>query len=271
MDINLEQYNGFPKIMGILNLTPDSFSDGGSWVETEKAVSHALEMIEQGADIIDIGGESTRPGADVVDVETELRRVIPVIEAIRKENQDIPISIDTTKSEVARAAIEAGADIINDVSGLDYDESIADVAAEYDKMLILMHMKGNPKNMQQNACYSDLTNEIFLQLSEKIQKAKEHGVKKIVADVGIGFGKKLPHNRLLLKNHRIFESLGVPLLLGISRKSFIKEAFGIEEPIERDFETAVIHAMMLKKQIDIIRVHNVEILARVKKIHEFLV
>lgn len=256
--------------MGILNITPDSFSDGGDYSNFSAALAQALRLIEDGADIIDIGGESTRPGAAAVDTETELNRVVPIVEALKKEKPECKISVDTTKLEVAAAAAAAGADIINDVSGLDFDVRLADTAAEYNLGLVLMHMKGTPGNMQNNPTYDNVVEDVFEALAEKIRTAKSRGVKKIIADVGIGFGKTLEHNRILLKNHERFEALGVPLLLGISRKSFIGNYFGISDPKQRDIETALLHTLLLNKRIDIIRVHNVALLARVKQAAAFL-
>lgn len=260
----------FPQIMGILNVTPDSFSDGGNYNEANKAIEHALEMIDQGADIIDIGGESTRPGAPEISAEEENKRVMPIIEGIRKHNKSITLSIDTTKYDVSKAAIDAGVDIINDISGLSFEPEIAELVAKQNKALVIMHLKGTPRTMQENPQYCDLTNEIYLDLQNKIKFATEKGVKNIIADVGIGFGKTVEHNWQLLKFHHIFESLGVPLLLGISRKSFIGKTFGIDNASDRDYETAIIHALMKNKRIDIIRVHNVAMLNRVRQIATYL-
>ncbi len=260
----------FPKLMGILNVTPDSFSDGGTHNSLNSAIEYGLKMINQGADIIDVGGESTRPGASEVSIEEEIERTAKVIEGIRKENQEIEISIDTTKYAVAKAAIEAGADMINDISGLTFEPTLADLAAENDKSLVLMHIKGTPRTMQNAPQYNDVVEDVFGFLKKQIEFAQSRGVKKIYADVGIGFGKTVNHNWELLKRHDDFEKLGVPLLLGISRKSFIGKTFEIDNAVERDFETALIHTILLEKNIEIIRVHNVEIHSRIRDIYSYL-
>ncbi len=258
--------NTFPKIMGILNVTPDSFSDGGSFFDTNHAVKKGLSLIENGASILDIGGESTRPGAAEVSIEDEIARVVPVIKQIREECHATPISIDTTKYEVAKAALDAGANIINDISGLTFDERLADLAAEYNATLIIMHIQGQPRNMQNNPQYNDVVNNVLDWLKDKIDLARSKGVKDIIADVGIGFGKTFEHNITLLREHDRFLELEVPLLLGISRKSFIGQAMGIDQPIDRDIPTAFFHSVLLDKKIDIIRVHNVELHNSLKKI-----
>lgn len=256
----------YPLIMGVLNVTPDSFSDGGNYSDKSKAVNHALQMIKDGADIIDVGGESTRPGAEEIDENTEISRVIPVITEIKKLKKKILISIDTTKFEVAKQAIEAGADIINDISGLSYDVRLADLAAQNDIPIIIMHIKGTPKDMQIDPVYTDPVIEIFDDLKNKIKIARSRGAKKIIADVGIGFGKTYAHNLALLKEHNRFKDLGVPILLGISRKSFIGKMLNIKNPVDRDIPTAIIHSMLLSKNTDIIRVHNVKLMSMVKNI-----
>lgn len=254
----------FPKIMGILNITADSFSDGGEYLEHSKAIEQALQMIEDGADIIDIGAESTRPGAESINADTEIARLIPVIEELRRREPNIKISVDTTKSKVAKAAIEAGADMINDISGLTFDPKLAAVVAKYDKELVIMHIQGTPKSMQKNPQYDDVVEDVYEFLDAQINFAKESGVTKIYADVGIGFGKNLEHNIDLLRNHKSFEQLGVPMLLGISRKSFIGELCDIENPKDRDTETALIHSLMIGRNIEIIRVHNVKLHATLR-------
>jgi dihydropteroate synthase len=210
-------------IMGILNVTPDSFSDGGEFFTFDDAVAQGLKLFEDGADILDIGGESTRPFSDVVSVEEEIRRVIPVIETLAARIS-IPISIDTTKAGVARRAIKAGASIINDVSALRLDHGLADVAAEYDVPIILMHMLGTPKTMQTNPVYDDLINEIKRFLENAVDYAQSKGISKskIIIDPGIGFGKTVEHNLLLIKHLHEFKTLDVPILIGLSRKAFIR-------------------------------------------------
>lgn len=256
--------------MGIVNVTPDSFSDGGEYLLGESAISHAIQLIDEGADLLDIGGESSRPGAEPVSADEEMKRVIPVIEGIRKQNSEIPISIDTVKYAVAEAALKAGATIINDVSGLEYDVRIAHLAAQYKAEMILMHMQGSPRSMQDNPQYRNVITEVLQNLKDKIRLAKSFGVKKIMADVGIGFGKTTEHNWILLKNHTRFAELNVPMVLGISRKSFIGKTIGIENPKERDAATAMIHALLINSGVDIVRVHNVKLLKQLKLISEHL-
>lgn len=258
----------FPHIMGIVNVTPDSFSDGGETFTPEHAIAHALQLIDEGADILDIGGESSRPGADSVHAEEELRRVIPIIEAIRKHNPTIPISIDTIKYSVAEAALQAGATIINDISGLEYDVRLAKLAEQYSATLILMHMKGTPKSMQDNPTYKNVLNEVMQNLRDKIRLAKSFGVKKIMADMGIGFGKTAEHNWTLLQQHHRFAELQVPMLLGISRKSFLGAALGYNNPKDRDMATALLHALLLNTNVDTIRVHNVKLLSDLKILYQ---
>jgi len=209
-------------LMGVLNVTPDSFSDGGLFLDKEKATSHGLRMVEEGADIIDVGGESTRPGAKPLELEEELRRVIPVIESLAKR-VDVPISIDTYKSAVAERAIEAGAEIINDISGLHFDPTLAQIAAKEDTPLILMHIRGIPETMQKNVHYDSLFSEILRYLRDSIQRAESAGLdpQQVIVDPGIGFGKTIEDNLLIIKNLHEFRILGKPIMLGTSRKSFI--------------------------------------------------
>ncbi len=260
----------FPEIMGILNVTPDSFSDGGKFLDKNHAIEHCLEMIEDGADIIDIGGESSRPGAKEVSLVEEIDRVIPIINEIRKQNKEIKISIDTTKYEVAKLAIECGANIINDISGLNNDERLAELSSRYNCPLIIMHIQGNPRTMQKNPFYNNVVQEVYDIIKDKINLARSFGVKEIIADVGVGFGKTFEHNVELLKNIAKFKELDVPLLLGISRKSFIVDITDISEPAERDIATAFIHSILLNENIEIIRVHNVKLISLLKKIYFYL-
>ncbi len=262
--------NPFPKIMGILNLTPDSFSDGGKYYAHNSAVKHAISMIEAGADIIDIGGESTRPGAPEVSQEEELNRVIPIVKELKSLYPNLALSIDTTKSKVALEALKLGADIINDISGLQFDDKIAQYVAEFEKALIIMHIKGVPRNMQIEPEYDDCTQEVYDFLQNKISIARSFGVKNVIADIGIGFGKTYQNNWELLRNLSKFEELNVPIALGISRKSFIGKMFNIDEASDRDFETALIHSLLLNKKVDIIRVHNVEINKKIRDIYNIL-
>ena len=218
--------------MGVLNVTPDSFSDGGFFLDKERAISHGLRMVEEGADIIDIGGESTRPGSKPLELEEELRRVIPVIESLARK-VDIPISIDTYKSTVARRAIESGAQIINDISGLHFDPSLAQVAAQEDAPLVLMHTRGTPEVMQNDIHYDSLFSEILRYLNDSIQMAESSGLdpRQIIIDPGIGFGKTVENNLLIIKNLFEFRVLGKPIVLGTSRKSFIGKILnaGVED------------------------------------------
>ncbi len=216
-------------LMGVLNVTPDSFSDGGLFFDREKAIAHGLRMVEEGADIIDIGGESTKPGSKPLELEEELRRVIPVIEALSKE-MDIPISVDTYKSAVAQRAIGAGAEIINDISGLKFDPGLAQVAAKEDAPLVLMHIRGTPETMQKEIYYDSLFSDILRYLKDSIQKAESAGLdpRQIIIDPGIGFGKTVEHNLLIIKNLYEFKVLGKPIVLGTSRKSFIGKVLNKE-------------------------------------------
>lgn len=245
------------KIVGILNVTPDSFSDGGRNFSLQNAVAKAQQMVEEGVDIIDIGGESTRPFAEPVETHEELRRVLPVIEAIRRKHR-IPISIDTTKAVVARQALDTGADLINDVSALQQDPEMIELVKATSVPVILMHMKGAPGNMQINPVYDDVVSEIILFFQEKLSWLQSEGVdlERVIIDPGIGFGKKLEHNLSILKHLERFRELGQPVLLGHSRKRFLGELTG-RDMQGRDLPTAVVSALALSKKIDMIRVHNV--------------
>ncbi len=244
-------------IMGILNVTPDSFSDGGQFLKVENAFTHSVKMIEEGADIIDIGGESTKPFADPVSTDEELSRVIPVIEKIRSE-YDILISIDTTKSKVAEEAITAGANIINDVSAMEIDENMLQIAKNYNSPVIMMHMKGIPKNMQNNPTYDHLITEIKDYLSSRVKCAINAGIdrKNIIIDPGIGFGKSVEHNFEIINNLDSFVDLGFPVLLGASRKSFIGLTLDVEEKDRLEGSIAA-NVIGLQKGAKIFRVHDV--------------
>ena len=244
-------------IMGILNVTPDSFSDGGQFLKVENAFTHSVKMIEEGADIIDIGGESTKPFADPVSTDEELSRVIPVIEKIRSE-YDILISIDTTKSKVAEEAITSGANIINDVSAMEIDENMLQVAKNYNSPIIMMHMKGIPKNMQNNPTYDHLITEIKDYLSSRVKCAINAGIdkKNIIIDPGIGFGKSVEHNFEIINNLDSFVDLGFPVLLGASRKSFIGLTLDVEEKDRLEGSIAA-NVIGLQKGAKIFRVHDV--------------
>lgn len=265
--LNYFEKSKFPKIMGILNVTPDSFSDGGKYFSVQSATEHAIKMIEMGVDIIDIGGESTRPFSEPVSPETEIQRVIPVIERILKHHPEACLSIDTTKYDVAFAAVESGVKIINDISGLQSDLRLAALAGYYNIPIILMHIKGTPQNMQKNPIYTNLLDEIYNFLQKQIKLAQSLSAKEIFADVGIGFGKTYEHNIELLRNHSYFLGLNVPMVLGISRKSFIGKMLDIPDPIERDIPTVLIHSLLLNSGASIIRVHNVDNFIMLKKIY----
>jgi len=256
-------------LMGILNVTPDSFSDGGIYFDPYKAADRALEMEEEGADIIDIGGESTRPGSKPISVKEELKRVLPVIERL-KGKLKIPISIDTYKAEVAKQAIEAGACIVNDISGLKFDHRMASIVAEHKVAVILMHIKGTPKDMQKNPKYNNLLKEIYDYLKDSIKIATEHGISddRIIIDPGIGFGKSVEDNLKIIKYLDKFSELGKPILVGPSRKSFIGTILGGLPPLKRIEGTAAAVAISVLKGANIIRVHDIKIMLPVIKVAE---
>ncbi len=258
------------KIMGIINVTPDSFSDGGDNVIIENIVEKVGNWLSLGIDIIDIGGESTRPGSDFISESEELSRVLPAIEAIISKYPDAFISIDTMKYKVAEQALLAGAKMINDISGLTANPDIAELAAKHNAELAIMHLPAPPKVMQDSPKYNNLIEDIFEFLRRQIDFAKSHGVKTIYADVGIGFGKTYEDNWELLRNIDRFRKLNVLLMLGVSRKRFIGEFLNIKEPKNRDFATNIIHALLYEKQIEVIRVHNVERAIEMRKIAEHL-
>ncbi len=246
-------------IQGVLNVTPDSFSDGGRFDTLDRALAHAELLEAQGADIIDVGGESTRPFSEPVSAEEELRRVVPVIEAVRKRS-DILISIDTSKAEVARAALHAGADIINDVSALRADPHMAGLAAETDVPVVLMHMKGTPRDMQVDPSYDDVIAEIGDFFQERISFCQETGIKRerLILDPGIGFGKRFQDNLDIINHISDFkERFGLPILVGPSRKAFLGAITGLDAPEDRDAATAGAVAALVMNGADIVRVHNV--------------
>jgi dihydropteroate synthase len=254
-------------IMGILNVTPDSFSDGGLFFNEKNAVEHALRLVEEGADIIDIGGESTRPGSEPVPAHEEIRRTIPVIKAISKSIK-IPISIDTYKAEVAASALDAGASMVNDISGLRFDPDMPKVVAKYGVPVIIMHIKGRPKDMQQNPQYEALIPEIMDYLRISIRLANKFGIPddKIIVDPGIGFGKTFEHNLEIIKNLKEFTFLGKPVAVGVSRKAFIGKILGDVPPSERLEGTAAVVAISIFNGANIVRVHDVKEMARVAKV-----
>jgi dihydropteroate synthase len=244
-------------IMGILNITPDSFSDGGRFDDYDRALARGLELIAEGADILDVGGESTRPGSAPVPAEIELERVLPIIREVRGKS-DIPISIDTAKAEVAQKALEAGADIINDISSLRFDPDMARVAARSGAPLILMHMLGTPKTMQVNPVYQSVLSEIIGFLEERMQYAVKNGVERgqIIIDPGIGFGKTVTHNLQIIRDLDSFACMDRPILLAASRKRFIGSILGHPE-MERELGTAVVNSFGIAAGAHMLRVHDV--------------
>ena len=246
-----------PRVMGIVNATPDSFSDGGAYFDAEAAVAHGLRLAEQGADILDVGGESTRPGAQAVPVEEELRRVVPVVERLVRETA-LPVSIDTSKPEVMRAAVAAGAGILNDVYGLRRDGAL-DAAAELGVPVVLMHMLGEPRSMQEAPDYDDVVGEVHRFLAERIFAAEMAGIarKNIVVDPGFGFGKTTAHNLQLLAQLDRFTELGVPVLAGLSRKRSIGELTGRTEPRARMAGSVAAHLVAAQRGALLLRVHDV--------------
>jgi len=246
-------------IMGVLNITPDSFSDGGKYYDgnlnMNRVVEDAVNMVKEGADFLDIGGESTRPGSESITIDAELERVIPVISELKKRI-NIPLSIDTYKSEVADEALKAGASIVNDITGFVFDERMAGIAAKYNASCILMHIKGTPKEMQKNPVYDNIIDEVYEYLERSIGIAKENGIKQIIVDVGIGFGKTLDHNLELIRNLRHFTRLKCPILLGVSRKSFINKIF--PAPVNERLEgTIAANTIGIMNGANIIRVHDI--------------
>lgn len=248
-----------PLVMGILNVTPDSFSDGGHFLAVDHAVGYAMKMVEEGADIIDVGGESTRPGAEPTSAAEEIQRVVPVIELIRKQSP-VPLSVDTYKAEVARAAVAAGADLINDISALRMDDQMAAVAGESGVPVVLMHMQGTPRTMQQNPSYNDCVEEVATFFSERMSYAVSRGIErhKLILDPGIGFGKRLEDNLALLKHLNRFTAFGLPILVGASRKSFITKVSGIERPASERLGGSLAAAVLaVVHGANIVRVHDV--------------
>lgn len=245
-------------LMGIVNVTPDSFSDGGKYFDVEKAISHGLNLAEQGADIIDVGGESSRPGARPVSAREEMERVLPVMRGLRRK-LSIPISVDTYKAEVARAAIDEGADVVNDISALRFDGAMASLVAAEKVPVVLMHMQGEPQTMQQKPHYHDVVQEVKEFLASRIVFALEAGVEpdRILVDPGIGFGKELEHNLALVRGLPALASLGQPILLGPSRKTFIGEILdvGPEERLEGSLAASVVAVLA---GANMIRTHDVK-------------
>ena len=255
--------------MGIVNVTPDSFSDGGQYFSTDSAVNHAMSLINDGADILDIGGESTRPGATPLYVDDEVNRILPVIKSIRQKDLVVLISIDTTKSVVAKLAVEAGADIVNDISGFTLDKRMPAIVAELDVPVILMHMKGTPKNMQNDPAYADLIGEIssFFLTQINVAKSADVSSEKIILDPGIGFGKTIAHNFVLIQKLKEFCDLGYPVLIGPSRKAFIGAILDLP-PNDRIEGTAAAVSACILNGARIVRVHDVKEMKRVVTITE---
>ena len=244
---------GRTQLVGILNLTPNSFSDGGMFNDFEKAKEHLLELINDGADIIDIGAESTKPYSQAVSSKDQLEKLLPIIDFAKEK---IPLSIDTRSAEVAKECIKAGANIINDVSGFDYDEKMVDVIAKYNVPIIIQHSKGTPENMQNSPEYTDLIEEIFLNLRKKIEFAHSKGIENIIIDPGIGFGKTRENNFEIIRRVEEFQSLGCPLMLGISRKSLLDMQNA--DNLDKDIYTTALNALAIERNVDYIRVHNVK-------------
>ena len=250
-------------VMGVLNLTPDSFFNGGRFNREDAALNRVEEMVEEGADIIDVGGESTRPGAKRVTLEEEINRVIPVLRKLRKRFK-IPFSIDTYKAKVAKEALEVGADMVNDISGLRFDSRMKQIISKYDVPVVIMHIKGTPQNMQNNPEYRDLMNEIISYLKESIKIAEEEGIdpQKIIIDPGIGFGKTTEHNLEIIKRIPELKSLDKPILIGVSRKSFIGNVLGLP-PSERLEGSLAATSIAVFQGVNIVRTHDVKATRRV--------
>ncbi|OPY69539.1 MAG: Dihydropteroate synthase [Syntrophorhabdaceae bacterium PtaU1.Bin034] len=263
-----KRFKDKPLVMGILNVTPDSFYDGGKFFSHDQAVDRAFRMIGEGVDIIDVGGESTRPYSEPTPLREELKRVVPVIEGIRKRSA-ISVSIDTYKAEVAEAAIAAGADMINDISALSFDARMAEVAAAARVPVVMMHIKGTPRNMQVNPFYNEVIGEIRDFFVERIAFAKGHGIdeENIVIDPGIGFGKRLEDNLTIIKQLKRLGELGKPILVGTSMKSFIGKIMGTDDITERAEGTLASVAISLWNGADIVRVHDV---AGTRKVVQFM-
>lgn len=244
--------------VGVLNVTPDSFSDGSLYYKKESAIRKAMELVEEGADIIDIGGQSTRPGAEEISEEEELKRVIPVIEGLSGKI-NVPISIDTTKAKVAEEALNVGANILNDISALHFDDKMSETISKWKPSLILMHIKGKPKNMQENTVYNNLPFEILSFLNQGIEIAKKCGIEreKILVDPGIGFGKDFSQNLWIINNLSFLKALGCPILIGTSRKSFIGKILD-NQPIERIYGTIASNYIAVKRGAKFLRVHDVK-------------
>jgi len=262
-----------PVIMGVLNVTPDSFSDGGKYIRIDDALKRVESLVMEGADIVDIGGESTRPGAKKIGIDEEIERVIPIIERVKKEFE-VLISIDTYKERLARLAVlEAGADIVNDVSALRFSENMASVIAGLNVPVVLMHMKGTPEHMQKNPFYENVIDDVKEFFYERIEWAISKGMKreKIIIDPGIGFGKRFEDNIQIIRRLREFKEFDIPILIGLSRKAFLGAISGEKIPENREAETITANLISIMNGASIIRVHNVRSAVASKKILEKLV
>jgi dihydropteroate synthase len=256
-------------IVGILNITPDSFSDAGKYFTKESAVEQGIKLIEEGADIVDIGGESSRPGSIPVSEEEELNRVIPVIGEILKLKPESLLSIDTTKSKVAIEALKLGVKIVNDISSFDFDDAILEAVKKFDAAIILMHMKENPLTMQKSPEYEDVVSEIYDYLLRKVEITKKAGIKNIIIDPGIGFGKRVTDNYELIKRLDELKGIGQPIMIGVSNKSFIGKALNLEIE-EREIPTLVAEAAAIKKGARFIRTHNVKNAIYASKLNSYI-
>ena len=256
-----------PKIMGILNVTPDSFFDGGLYNTEKKVDIQVMKMIEDGMDILDVGGYSSRPGAKEISIDEEIDRVIPVVKFIRKEYPELILSVDTFRSEVARNCLDLGIDIINDISAGCIDKNILDVVAEYNCPYIMMHMKGTPQTMQINPEYENLIKELLIYFAKRIYLAREKGIIDIIVDPGFGFGKTLDHNYTIIKKIENFKLLDLPVMVGISRKSFITKQLDIDKKDSLNGTTAL-NMYFLEKNVNILRVHDVKEAKECIMLHE---
>ncbi len=254
-------------IMGVLNVTPDSFSDGGDFFNLKDAVAQAKKMVKEGADIIDVGGESSKPNAKPVSAQEELKRVLPVLKKLSKIIK-VPISIDTYKPEVAEECLKAGAGIVNDITGLE-NPAMVKVAAKYKVPVIIMHMQGRPQTMQKNPKYKNVVKDVYKFFQRRISVARKAGIKNIILDPGIGFGKTTQHNIELIKNLDYFVSLRCPIMIGVSRKSFLGKINNIENPKDRLLESIAAMSVAIINGASIVRVHNVAESKRVVSIVDY--
>ena len=264
-------------VMGVLNVTPDSFSDGGRYADVEAAVAHAHALVAEGAHLLDIGGESTRPATfgdkSPLPPDEEKRRILPVIQRLAAEMPHIPLSVDTYKAEVAQAALDAGASLLNDISGLTYDPAMAALAAAWSVPLILMHLPGRPRDLPLNPVYADVVADVLAFFQRQIAYAESQGVRQenIWLDPGLGFGKTVAHNLELLRRLPELKVLGLPLVVGASRKKFLGKILGTDDPDDRKEGTAATVALSIAGGADMVRVHDVREMARVAKVSDAIV